>query len=111
MLKIFSAGNILDAYLIQSLLTEAGIETQILNEFAQGGTGEIPFTQAYPEIWITNEGDAPNIVENAKIIISQFEQRPHDIGTSVCKNCDEPNPDTFEVCWRCGTVLLTPDHD
>ena len=72
MLKVFSAGNLLDAYLIQSLLTEAGIETQIHNEFAQGGTGEIPFTQAYPEIWLVNEKDT----KSAKIIIDQFEQRP-----------------------------------
>ncbi len=107
MLKVFSAGNILDAYLVQSLLTEAGIETQILNEFAQGGTGEIPFTQAYPEIWLIKERDA----DRAKNIIDQFEQRPHEVGTSVCKNCGEPNPDTFEVCWRCGTSLLTPNHD
>ncbi|MCK4586862.1 MAG: DUF2007 domain-containing protein [Gammaproteobacteria bacterium] len=107
MLKVFSASNILDAYLVQSLLTEAGIETQILNEFAQGGTGEIPFTQAYPEIWLINERDT----DTAKIIIAQFEQRPHEVGTSMCKNCEEPNPDTFEVCWRCGTALITPDHN
>ena len=106
MLKIFSAGNILDAYLVQSLLAEAGIETQIFNEFAQGGTGEIPFTQAYPEIWLIKERDA----DRAKIIIDQFEQRPHEVGTCTCQNCDEPNPDTFEVCWRCGTVLHTPSH-
>ena len=101
----------MDAYLLQSLLIEAGIENKILNEFAQGGTGEIPFTQAYPEIWLINEEDAPNIIEKAKKIITRFEQRPHDVGTKVCKNCDEPNPDTFEICWRCGTPLLTPDHD
>ena len=107
MLKIFSAGNLQDAYLLQSLLIEAGIETKILNEFAQGGSGEIPFTQAYPEIWLINAGDT----ERAKLIITQFESRPHEVGTNVCKNCDEPNPDTFEVCWRCGTSLLPPDHD
>jgi hypothetical protein len=106
MIKIFSAGNLQDAYLIQSLLTEAGIETQILNEFAQGGTGEIPFTQAYPEIWLINKSD----INNAKEIIDSYEQRPNDVGTCVCKKCGEPNPDTFEVCWRCGTTLVTTDH-
>jgi len=106
MLKVYSAGNLIDAYLLQSLLSEAGIETRILNEFSHGGTGEIPFTQAYPEIWISNEGDAPNVVKNAKTIIRQFEQRPREVGTSTCKNCNEPNPETFEVCWRCGNTLL-----
>lgn len=106
MLKIFSAGNLQDAYLLQSLLIEAGIEIKILNEFAQGGTGEIPFTQAYPEIWLINDCD----INKAKEIITAFEQRPNDIGNCVCKKCGEPNPDTFEICWRCGTTLLAPDH-
>jgi ribosomal protein L40E len=105
MIKIFSAGNLQDAYLLQSLLIEAGIENKILNEFAQGGTGEIPFTHAYPEIWLTKESDIPG----AKEIIASFEQRPNDVGTRVCTKCGEPNPDTFEVCWRCGASLPAPD--
>ena len=93
--------------MVQNLLIEAGIETKILNEFAQGGTGEIPFTQTYPEVWLINEED----LNPARKIITSFEQRPGNVGTLACKNCDEINPDTFEVCWRCGASLPTPDHD
>ena len=95
------AGDIQEAYLVQGLLNEAGIETRIQNEYAQGGVGEIPFTQAYPEIWLTEESDA----DKAKEIISLFEGRQRTVGDHICANCNEGNPDTFETCWRCGNPL------
>lgn len=101
MKKLFSAQNITDAYLVQSLLAEANIKTHILNEYAQGGIGELPFTQAYPEIWIIE----PSQYERAQDIVKAYEQRDRDIKTIVCPNCSEPNPDTFEVCWRCKADL------
>lgn len=101
MFKIYSAGNIQEAYLVQGLLNEAGIDTQILNEYAQGGVGELPFTHTYPEIWLTNESD----IAKAKNIIRQFETGQQTITDIICPECNEPNPDTFETCWRCGAHL------
>ena len=101
MLKIYSAGNITDAYLLQSLLAEAGIETQILNEYAQGGVGELSFTQAYPELWLVNATDTAQ----ARDIIDKFEQRSDPVDSHPCPNCGESNPDSFEICWRCQTDL------
>ena len=101
MKKIYSAANITDAYLVQSLLAEALIKTRILNEYAQGGMGEISFTQAYPEIWLLDTSQT----EQARHIIHNFEQRDTIIESITCPNCDEPNPETFEVCWRCKTPL------
>lgn len=103
MFKIYSAGNIQDAYLLQGLLNEAGIETRILNEYAQGGVGEIPFTQTYPEIWLINESDS----EKAKEIIKQFDAKQVSNCDVFCARCHEPNPDTFETCWHCGSPLKT----
>lgn len=99
--KIYSANNLQDAYLIQGLLAEAGIESRIFNEYAQGGLGEIPFTQAYPEIWLENKSD----VANAQNIIKQYEQTPAETSNLLCQNCHESNPDTFEICWHCGAQL------
>jgi hypothetical protein len=107
MVKAYSAGSLVDAYLVQNLLTEADIETQILNEYAQGGLGEIPFTQAYPEVWLVNEAD----YTAARKIIDSFEQRPDAIGTLVCGKCKEINPESFEVCWHCGAEIYNTAQD
>jgi len=104
MLKIYSAGNITDAYLVQSLLAEADIKTQVLNEYAQGGVGELSFTQAYPELWLINAADATQ----ARDIIDKFEQQEDPVGSRPCPSCGENNPDSFEICWRCQTDLPTP---
>ena len=107
MFKIYSAGNITDAYLLQSLLAEANIETRILNEYAQGGVGELSFTHAYPELWLVNPTDR----KQARSIIEKFEQRDEPVGSTQCPNCGESNPDSFEVCWRCQTDLTTATLD
>jgi len=101
MQKIYSAGNLQEAYLIQGMLNAAGIETRIHNEYAQGGIGEIPFTHAYPEIWLVNETD----IYRANQIIKKFETRQQSIADLVCARCHEPNPATFETCWCCGSSL------
>lgn len=103
MIKIFSAENLQSAHLLQGLLAESGIKTQILNQYAQGGVGELPFTHTYPEIWLENDADMPR----AQSIIVGFEQRAREISDLICPACQEPCPDTFEVCWRCGTRLTT----
>ena len=104
MLKIYSALNLIDAYLVQGLLTTAGIESQLLNEYAQGGVGELSFVEAYPELWLVNVSQS----EQARNIIKSYERRDTTIETVVCPHCTEPNPETFEVCWRCKTIVTNP---
>jgi len=107
MLKIYSAGNITDAYLLQSLMAEANIETKILNEYAQGGVGELSFTHAYPELWLVNPADE----KQARTLIEKFEQRDEPVGSSPCPSCGESNPNSFEICWRCQTDMPTNPAD
>lgn len=101
MVKIYSAENLTSAHLLQGLLAESDISTRILNQYAQGGMGELPFTHTYPEIWLENNADK----ERAKKILSAYEQHSDEIGNITCPNCQESCPDTFEVCWHCGTRL------
>ncbi|MEO1856740.1 MAG: DUF2007 domain-containing protein [Rubritalea sp.] len=47
----------------QSLLEDEGIQTLVKNEYASLATGEIPFTQVYPELWVTDEADYERSVD------------------------------------------------
>ena len=82
-------------------LAQAGIEARVLNEHAQGGLGEIPFTHAYPEIWIMEPADEAR----ARAIITAYERTPPLQDTARCESCGEMNPQGFEICWRCGKPL------
>ncbi len=101
MQRIYRAANLPEAYLLLHRLQDAGIDARVLNEHAQGGLGEIPFTHAYPEVWLVEPGDA----ERARSIVVGFERRESSAAPVVCRDCGEENPGGFEICWRCGAVL------
>lgn len=50
----------------QSVLEEEGIETSIKNEYAQMAMGEVPFTQVYPELWVSNDAHYAKAVKTIK---------------------------------------------
>ena len=101
MFRLFSSANLMEAYLLLHRLVQAGIEARVLNEHAQGGLGEIPFTHAYPEVWVMEAEDA----ERARGILQEFERRASSDETLVCANCGETSPAGFDFCWQCGRPL------
>lgn len=101
MLRLYSAANLPEAHLLRQLLAHAGIEAHVFNENAQSGMGEIPFTHAWPEVWLAQADDAVR----AREIVKDFE-RPCPPRTDVfCASCRERNPGNFELCWSCGAAL------
>jgi len=101
MIRLFTAANLPEAYLLLHRLAQAGIEARVLNEHAQGGLGEIPFTHAYPEVWVMEAEDTAR----ARQILQEFERRSSSDATILCENCGEANPAGFEICWQCGRPL------
>ena len=101
MKKAYSANHLIEAQMILQLLEQAYIPAKLMNTFSQGGLGEIPFTHAYPEVWVVRDDD----FEKAQIIIDQYEHTPIDPIHVNCPNCSESNPANFELCWNCGCGL------
>ncbi len=102
MRRLYMAANLPEAYLLLHMLQAEGIEARVFNENAQGGVGELPFTHTYPEIWLERECDS----RVAYAVIQRFEESLKGSDASKrCPHCDEENPDSFEVCWNCGTPL------
>jgi hypothetical protein len=101
MRRLYSAATLPDAHLVRGLLAQAGIEARVFNENAQGGMGEIPFTQAWPEVWVVDDAD----FERAGEIVRQFERPAASGPARACGQCSEENPANFQVCWHCGAGL------
>jgi hypothetical protein len=101
MKKLCSAANLMEAHILLDLLAHANIEARLFNEHAQGGVGDIPFTHAYPEVWIAREEDLPR----AQGVIRAYEKAPVETGVVFCRSCAEENPGNFQLCWRCGSAL------
>lgn len=107
MKRIFQASSLPDAHLLAGLLARAGIDVHVFNENAHGATGEIPFTHAYPEIWLVDDRDEPA----ARAIIEEFEKPGSDHGQRVCPACHEINPADFAICWSCQSTLAPDGED
>jgi hypothetical protein len=101
MQKVYAAATLPDAHLVRGLLAQAGIEARVFNENAQGGLGEIPFTHAWPEVWVVEARDAPR----ARELILEFERAGDGMPAIHCPQCNESNPGNFQVCWNCGAAL------
>ena len=101
MLRLYTAANLPDAHLLRQLLAQAGIEAHVFNENAQSGMGEIPFTHAWPEVWLARPGDETR----AREIVRGFDRPPTPSPDAFCAECHERNPGNFELCWSCGATL------
>ena len=83
------------------LLSDARIDARVLNEHAQGGVGQLPVTDVYPEVWVVEDAD----FKRARELLVAFERRRVSEETVTCSGCGERNPSTFEICWHCGEPL------
>ena len=101
MKRLYSAASLPEAHLLLHRLSEQGITASVFNENAHGGVGELPFTHAYPEIWIENPDDE----SRARRILEEFEGGTHPVTNRECTECGETNPATFEICWHCAAVI------
>ena len=101
MKRIYSAASLPEAHLLLHRLREDGIEARVFNENAHGGVGELPFTHAYPEVWIADPADELKVRE----IVQEFERGTEPVQNVDCAECGEHNPATFEICWNCAAIL------
>ena len=80
---------------VKNILEQAGIEAVTLNQFAAGGVGELAPINAWPELWVVKEGDAPRAQE----LVQRIEHGEK--SDWICSHCGEKNPGGFECCWSC----------
>ena len=101
MKRLYQCRDIIEAQTLSDLLTSHRIRNHIFNANAIGGTGEIPFVETYPEIWIEEEEQR----EKASALIDEYEQTNTDGDDQVCPYCNERNPANFDFCWKCKSEL------
>lgn len=101
MKKLCTAANLMEAQIKLDLLGHANIDARLFNEHAQGGLGDIPFTHAYPEVWVVHDND----LARGQAIVRAFEKTPAETRVVFCRSCTEENPRNFQLCWRCGAEL------
>ncbi|MCC7548704.1 MAG: DUF2007 domain-containing protein [Burkholderiales bacterium] len=100
MKRLCRAANLPEAHILRGLLEQAGIETRVFNEHAQGGVGQLPVQESWPELWV----DEQDLVR-AAALLDAFQRSAPATGTRTCAACAEDSPSNFQICWNCGAPL------
>ena len=98
MIKVFEDFDFSLVGQMQSLLEANGIETFLKNQFGFGGTGELPFVETVPQLFVLSDDD----VERARELIDSHEPVAESGEPWVCAACAEENDAPFSACWSCG---------
>ena len=69
MKRVFRAPTVTEAHLIKGILENEGITCIVKNEHLSGLAGEVPFVEAWPEIWVADDDTAAQ----AERIIADFQ--------------------------------------
>jgi hypothetical protein len=104
MKRIYTAANLPEAALVRDLLQQAGIPAHILNQHAMGALGDLPMSEALPQVWIPQSHQELHALK----VIAQFQSATANAvfrSNATCQQCHESNPAAFELCWNCGADL------
>jgi hypothetical protein len=104
--KIYSAANAIEAHMIQGLLEQESIGTNLSGESLSTAWGGLQTDFNEVEILVDEEkyAEALQIIANYEDILKQ----PAQDGESwECEECNKVNPETFEMCWSCQAIRMT----
>lgn len=96
---VYTHENITMVTHMGNVLSQAGIDTVIKNEFSAGGAGDLAMGDVWPELWVLDE----NQFATAEALVAKVQAPEGEGATWQCPNCGQDNADSFEICWNCQT--------
>jgi hypothetical protein len=103
--KLTTCKNVAQAGLLKGLLTGSGIDCEIRGEYLSMASGELPFAECYPELWVVSDDEE---FSRAKAILDEWESKDvEQLQSWICRGCGEENEGQFSSCWSCGRIEST----
>ena len=105
MKKVYSSDSYFLVGHLRQMLESQHIKCIAKNEFLQGGAGELPPTECWPELWIAEDFQ----YDKAKELVEGFLASSAEIGAEWrCPECGEHLDGQFTACWHCGADRPLP---
>ncbi len=97
MKKVYTTEILANAWNIRNVLEQHDIEAVVRNENLFSVSGEIPFIECLPEVWVK-----PLYFVRATQIIAEIENLSQGDGPDwTCSACGEANLSNYSICWSC----------
>ena len=99
MLRVYRSESLPDVAHWRNILELRGIHCHIRNLYSCGVTGELPWLESLPELWVLDDRDATL----ATRLIREARNAPHaSLDPWICRGCGERSDGQFTACWNCG---------
>jgi hypothetical protein len=97
--RVFRAASLLQVAHARNVLTAAGIESELRNQYLAGALGDLPMLETWPQLWVedTFESAALRALERAATAPPGLPW--------TCAQCGEQLEPQFTSCWRCGAAF------
>ena len=103
MKKVYTAQNVTEAHFVRDLLEADGLAVTVRGEDLWGASGELPFVDAWPTVWVLDDAREAE----AREVVRQYEATqaaPAPVeATWRCPTCGQDLEPQFTTCWSCGT--------
>lgn len=101
MVRVYEAGNVVDARLICDMLLGAGLDATVTGGYLSGAAGELP-VDSLISVWLTE----PLHAWRARELIEAFErERLLAVEDCACRHCGAETTTAFTQCWQCNRML------
>ena len=100
MKRVFRAASLIQVAHARNLLTAAGIESEVRNQFLAGAMGELPMLETWPQLYV-DDAD-----EYRAIRVLGEAAAPKGGAPWTCTACGERLEPQFTSCWRCGAEIF-----
>ena len=87
--------------MLRDILAMHDIKAHVFNEHMTSIVGDVPPDVALPQLWLDDDAD----LMRAEAVLKEHAAMSQRTGSLFCRHCNEENPATFEVCWKCATTL------
>lgn len=85
-------------------LISHGVQSELKNTDTLGAFGELPPSEAMPQVWVAEIDYA-----RAEALVKQYFSSSETIGEDwQCEQCGEMIEGQYGQCWKCGYKLLIP---
>ena len=99
MKRVFRAASLLQVAHARNVLTAAGIESELRNQYLAGALGDLPMLETWPQIWVEDA------FESAALRALEQAGRAPWGAAWTSSQCGEQLEPQFTTCWRCGTAF------
>lgn len=98
-LRVHTSPHAAIIQMLAQVLEGHGIRTEVRGAHLAGAVGDIPWVEAWAELWLLDDGDW----KRAQPIVEDFIQQGSDPGPPwTCARCGEQVEGNFDICWNCG---------